>query len=82
MLYEVITLSRETLNQLIAPLVEKSLLPCRRALRDAGLRSADIKTVVMVGGSTRVPLVRERVAAFFDAEPMVDIDPDKRNNFV
>jgi molecular chaperone HscA len=70
-------LSREVLNQLIAPLVEKTLLPCRRALRDAGVRSADIKTVVMVGGSTRVPLVRERVAAFFDAEPMVDIDPDK-----
>jgi molecular chaperone HscA len=71
------TLSRETLNELIAPLVEKSLLPCRRALRDAGVRAADIQTVVMVGGSTRVPLVRERVAAFFDAEPMVDIDPDK-----
>jgi molecular chaperone HscA len=70
-------LSREVLNQLIAPLVEKTLLPCRRALRDAGVRSADIKTGVMVGGSTRVPLVRERVAAFFDAEPMVDIDPDK-----
>jgi molecular chaperone HscA len=62
---------------LIAPLVEKSMLPCRRALRDAGIRTADIGTVVMVGGSTRVPLVRERVAAFFEAEPMVDIDPDK-----
>ena len=70
-------LSRETLNRLIAPLVEKSLLPCRRALRDAGVSSADIETVVMVGGSTRVPLVRERVAAFFDAKPKVDIDPDK-----
>jgi molecular chaperone HscA len=70
-------LSRETFNQLIAPLVDKSLLPCRRALRDAGVRPADIEAVVMVGGSTRVPLVRERVAAFFDAEPMVDIDPDK-----
>ena len=70
-------LSRETLNLLVAPLVEKTLLPCRRALRDAGVRAADIGTVVMVGGSTRVPLVRARVAAFFDAEPMVDIDPDK-----
>jgi molecular chaperone HscA len=70
-------LSRETLNRLITPLVEKSLLPCRRALRDAGVRTAGIETVVMVGGSTRVPLVRERVADFFDAEPMVDIDPDK-----
>jgi molecular chaperone HscA len=70
-------LSREVLNQLIAPLVEKTLLPCRRALRDAGVRAAEIGTVVMVGGSTRVPLVRERVAEFFAAEPMVDIDPDK-----
>ncbi len=70
-------LSREVLNQLIGPLVEKTLLPCRRALRDAGVRAADVETVVMVGGSTRVPLVRERVAAFFDADPMVDIDPDK-----
>jgi len=70
-------LSRETLNRLIAPLVEKSLLPCRRALRDAGVRPDAIGAIVMVGGSTRVPLVRERVAEFFDAEPMVDIDPDK-----
>ena len=70
-------LSRDVLNQLIAPLVEKTLLPCRRALRDAGVRAAEIGTVVMVGGSTRVPLVRQRVAEFFAAEPMVDIDPDK-----
>jgi len=70
-------LDRETLNRLIGPLVDKSLLPCRRALRDAGVRPADIEAVVMVGGSTRVPLVRERVAEFFAAEPMVDIDPDK-----
>jgi molecular chaperone HscA len=55
-------ISREGLNQLIAPLVDKTLMPCRRALRDAGVPAADIGTVVMVGGSTRVPLVRERVA--------------------
>jgi len=70
-------LSRDTLNHLIASLVDKSLLPCRRALRDAGVHTTDIEAVVMVGGSTRVPLVRERVAEFFAAEPMVDIDPDK-----
>jgi len=70
-------LSREQFNALIAPLVDKTLGPCRRALRDAGIRARDVQSVVMVGGSTRVPLVRERVAAFFDAEPMVDIDPDK-----
>ncbi len=70
-------LSREQFNALIAPLVDRTLGPCRRALRDAGIRASDVQSVVMVGGSTRVPLVRERVAAFFDAEPMVDIDPDK-----
>jgi molecular chaperone HscA len=70
-------LTRDTFNALIRPLVDKSLGPCRRALRDAGVRLDEVQTVVMVGGSTRVPLVRERVADFFRAEPMVDIDPDK-----
>jgi molecular chaperone HscA len=71
------TLSRAVFDELIGALVEKTLGPCRRALRDAGVRAAEVQTVVMVGGSTRVPLVRERVADFFQAEPMVDIDPDK-----
>ena len=70
-------LSRTQFNEMIAPLVDKTLGPCRRALRDAAIRAGDVQSVVMVGGSTRVPLVRERVAAFFAAEPMVDIDPDK-----
>jgi molecular chaperone HscA len=71
------SLSRAQFEELATPLVEKTLAPCRRALRDAGIRTADVKSVVMVGGSTRVPLVRERVARFFDTEPMLDIDPDK-----
>ncbi|MEN8206245.1 MAG: Fe-S protein assembly chaperone HscA [Pseudomonadota bacterium] len=70
-------LSRKQLNALIAPLVEKTLGPCRRALRDAGIRAGELQSVVMVGGSTRVPLVRERVAEYFGNEPLVDIDPDK-----
>ena len=70
-------LSREQFNALITPLVDKTLGPCRRALRDAGIRAGDVQSVVLVGGSTRVPLVRERVADFFAADPMVDIDPDK-----
>lgn len=70
-------LSREQLNTLVSPLVAKTLGPCRRALRDAGIRAGDIQSVVMVGGSTRVPLVRERVAEFFATEPMVDLDPDR-----
>ncbi|MGB5340180.1 MAG: Fe-S protein assembly chaperone HscA [Gammaproteobacteria bacterium] len=71
------TLDRATLDTLIGPLVRKTLGPCRRALRDAGLDTGAIRAVVMVGGSTRVPLVRAQVAAFFAAEPMVDIDPEK-----
>ena len=70
-------LTRDRLDELIAPLVEKTLGPCRRALRDAGIRAGDVQSVVMVGGSTRVPLVRERVAGFFKTELMVDIDPDR-----
>jgi molecular chaperone HscA len=70
-------LSRGQFDELVAPLVEKTLGPCRRALRDAGIRASEVQSVVMVGGSTRVPLVRERVTDFFDAELMLDIDPDK-----
>jgi molecular chaperone HscA len=70
-------LTREAFNELVRPLVEKSLGPCRRALRDAGVRTDEVQAVVMVGGSTRVPLVRQRVAEFFRAEPMLDIDPDR-----
>ena len=71
------SLSLDEFNSLIAPLVDKTLGPCRRALRDAGIRAAGVQSVVMVGGSTRVPLVRDRVAEFFAAEPQVDLDPDK-----
>lgn len=71
------TLSREQLNKLIDPLIRKTLLPCRRALKDAGVDPANILDVVMVGGSTRVPRVRELVGEFFDRAPKVDIDPDK-----
>ncbi|MCO6412337.1 MAG: Fe-S protein assembly chaperone HscA [Thiogranum sp.] len=70
-------LSRAQLNALIEPLVRKTLAPCRRALRDAGVSAQQIGAVVMVGGSTRVPRVREAVAEFFAREPLVDIDPDK-----
>ena len=71
------TLARDDFNDLVAPLVEKTLGPCRRALRDAGMRAAGVQSVVMVGGSTRVPLVRQRIAEFFATEPQIDLDPDK-----
>ena len=68
---------RDTFNALIEPLVRKSLQSCRRALKDAQIAPDAIVQVVMVGGSTRVPLVRERVGAFFEREPLTSIDPDK-----
>ncbi|ALG68880.1 Fe-S protein assembly chaperone HscA [Beggiatoa leptomitoformis] len=70
-------LNRETLHSLVDTYIQKTLLPCRRALRDAGITIEDIHEVVMVGGSTRMPRIREKVADFFQRQPHVDIDPDK-----
>ncbi len=70
-------LTRVRFEALIEPLLQKTLSPCRRALRDAGIRAGDVEAVVMVGGSTRIPLVRRRVGEFFGREPLVDIDPDR-----
>lgn len=70
-------LTREVLNELVDPLIDKTLLSCRRALRDAGISAGEIEDVVMVGGSTRMPRVREKVGDFFQHEPLVDIDPDQ-----
>ncbi len=72
-----IELTREQLNQLIDPLIAKTLLACKRSLRDAGIDKADIANVVMVGGSTRNLRVRQNVAELFECEPLVDIDPDR-----
>ena len=70
-------ISREQFNELIQPLVKRSLLACRRALKDAGVEAEDVREVVMVGGSTRVPYVREQVREFFQKQPLTSIDPDK-----
>ena len=70
-------ISREQFNELIQPLVKRSLLACRRALKDAGVEAEDVNEVVMVGGSTRVPYVREQVGDFFQKQPLTSIDPDK-----
>jgi molecular chaperone HscA len=72
-----VSLNREQFNELVAPLVDRSLQCCQKALQDAGLSSKDIDEVVMVGGSTRVPLVKQQVAAFFD-KPLNDtLHPDE-----
>jgi len=70
-------ITRSQFNDLIAPLVKRTLLACRRALKDAGVEAQEVLEVVMVGGSTRVPLVRERVGEFFGLTPLTSIDPDK-----
>lgn len=70
-------LSRTAFNALVDPLVDRTLKAFKRALRDAKLKMSDIDEVVMVGGSTRVPCVRRRVAELANKEPLTSIDPDQ-----
>ncbi|MEC7232684.1 MAG: Hsp70 family protein, partial [Planctomycetota bacterium] len=70
-------ITREEFDALITPLVERSLASCAQALADAKLSADQIDEVVLVGGSTRVPLVRERVAALFGREPHTGLNPDE-----
>ena len=71
-----VQLGRAELEALVAPVVERTLAPCRQALRDAGLDPARLDGVVLVGGATRTPLVRRQVRALFGQEPLTDLDPD------
>ncbi|NQZ82339.1 MAG: Fe-S protein assembly chaperone HscA [Colwellia sp.] len=70
-------ITRENFEQLISPLVKKTLRACRRALKDAEISIDEIIEIVMVGGSTRVPLVRAEVEKHFNKQPLTSIDPDK-----
>ncbi len=70
-------LSRAVFNELIDPMISLSLKSCRRAMRDSAVELEDVHAVVMVGGSTRVPRVRERVGEMFGKDPLTDIDPDQ-----
>ena len=72
-----VTLTREQLKQLAEPYIKRTLTACRRCLRDAGIGADEIREVVLVGGSTRMPAVREAVAAFFGRDGLTSIDPDK-----
>lgn len=70
-------LSRQMMNSLIDGLVARTIRSCRRALRDAGVTIDEINNIVLVGGSTRALLVREKVAGFFGVSPMCSLDPDR-----
>jgi len=70
-------LTRDTFNELISADVKRTIKICHEVLTEAGYDPMDVKGVVLVGGSTRVPLVRQQVEAFFGSEPLADIDPDQ-----
>ncbi len=72
-----LTLTRETLDALSAPLIAKTLIPVRKALRDAGLVIDEVQGVVLVGGATRMPAVQRAVADCFGRAPLTDIHPDE-----
>src|SRR5215208_3553672 len=76
-LHLVVTLSRAELEKLVSDLVDRTIEPCKKALKDAGIDAKDIADVVLVGGQTRMPLVRERVKQFFGREPHTGVNPDE-----
>ncbi len=72
-----LSLSRSKLEQLVADLVERSLIPCQQAIKDAGLEASDIAEVVLVGGQTRMPAIQQAVEEFFGKEPHKGVNPDE-----
>ena len=73
----VVKLTRAKLESLVEDLVQRSLEPCKIALKDADLAASKIDEVILVGGQTRMPLVQEKVQAFFEREPRRDVNPDE-----
>ena len=76
-LHLVETISRADLEKLVEDLIERTIEPCKKALKDAGLDAKDIADVVLVGGMTRMPRVREKVKEFFGREPHTGVNPDE-----
>jgi molecular chaperone DnaK len=76
-LHLVETLTRADLEKLVEDLIERTIEPCKKALKDAGIAAKDIADVVLVGGMTRMPRVRERVKEFFGRDPHVGVNPDE-----
>ena len=72
-----LTLSRAKLEQLTEDLVQRSIEPCRKALKDAGISTGDVTEVILVGGMTRMPAIQEAVRKFFGREPHKGVNPDE-----
>ncbi|PIE05316.1 MAG: Fe-S protein assembly chaperone HscA, partial [Sorangium cellulosum] len=72
-----VRVTREQFDELVMPIVERTGLSCRRALKDAGLKPSELDGVILVGGSTRVPCVRQFVTKVFGQQALADIDPDQ-----
>jgi molecular chaperone DnaK len=72
-----IKLTRSKLEQLVEELIERTIAPCRMAIKDSGLSVSDIHDVILVGGMTRMPKVQEKVKEFFGKEPRKDVNPDE-----
>ena len=72
-----LTLTRADFEAMIRPIIDRTLAPCRQALADAGLKPSEVDEVVMVGGSTRIPLVRKMVGELFGRTPHTELNPDE-----
>ncbi len=70
-------LSRSKFEQLIDPYVQKTIEPCKLALKDAGMTSSDVDEVILVGGSTRIPIIQQKVKDFFGKDPSKGVNPDE-----
>ncbi len=71
------SLNRSEFERMIEPIVERTLKPCRQALKDAGLSASDIDEVILVGGSTRIPMVQKKVSDLFGKQPNRSVNPDE-----
>jgi molecular chaperone DnaK len=71
------TLSRARFEQLVDPLIKRTIAPCESALKNAGLKASEIDEVILVGGSTRIPAIQEAVKKFFGKEPSKGVNPDE-----
>jgi molecular chaperone DnaK len=72
-----ITLTRAKFEELVSDLIERTIVPCKKAIKDAGLSAADIDEVILVGGSTRMPKIQEKVKEIFGKEPNKSVNPDE-----